>query len=99
MSTAHYFLTFGTNKKKEKTYFNIDINLSCDALLPLISSFLLTTLKFVKPAVLNWVNLLIIQYSMWSLVQGRPVLLCDIIFGKKIRLQNKRNVPSVYSCG
>ena len=53
MSTAHYFLTFGTNKKKEKTYFNIDINLSCDALLPLISSFLLTTLKFVKRAVLN----------------------------------------------
>ena len=53
MSTAHYFLTFGTNKKKEKTYFNIDINLSCDALSPLISNFLLTTLKFVKPAVLN----------------------------------------------
>ena len=54
MSTAHYFefLTFGTKKKKEKTYFNIDINLSCDALSPLISSFLLTTLKFVKPAVL-----------------------------------------------
>ena len=53
MLTAHYFLTFGTKKKKEKTYFNIKINLSCDALLPLISSFLLTTLKFVKPAVLN----------------------------------------------
>ena len=33
-------------------------------------------------------------YCMWSLV--RPVLLCDIIFGKKIRLQYKRNFPSVY---
>ena len=33
------------------------------------------------------------MWSLSSLVQ--PVLICDVIFGKKIRLQYKRNFPSV----
>ena len=31
-----------------------------------------------------------------KMAPGRPVLLCDKIFGKKTRLQYKRNFPGVY---
>ena len=45
------------------------------------------------------VSIKALGYSMRSLVSRplvRPVSLCDEIFGKKIRLQYKRNFPSVY---